>query len=60
MFYNKEPINVREDTNKLLEMVEDEVLSKDTVIMACVKYMSESDVADMCHINEFFYEEEEE
>ncbi|HIJ11336.1 TPA: hypothetical protein HA278_04735 [Candidatus Woesearchaeota archaeon] len=60
MFYNKEPINVREDTNKLLEMVEDEVLSKDQVIMACVKYMSESDVADMCDINEFFYEEEEE
>jgi|TARA_R100000501_G_C2630046_1_gene125101 hypothetical protein len=60
MFYNKEPINVREDTNKLLEMVEDEVLSKDQVIMACVKYMSESDVADMCHINEFFYEEEDE
>jgi len=60
MFYNKEPINVREDTNKLLEMVEDEILSKDQVIMACVKYMSESDVADMCHINEFFYEEEDE
>ena len=60
MFCNKEPINVREDTNKLLEMVEDEVLSKDQVIMACVKYMSESDVADMCHINEFFYEEEDE
>ena len=60
MFYNKEPINVREDTNKLLEMVEDEVLSKDQVIMACVKYMSESDVSDMCHINEFFYEEEDE
>jgi len=60
MFCNKEPINVREDTNKLLEMVENEVLSKDQVIMACVKYMSESDVADMCHINEFFYEEEDE
>ena len=60
MFCNKEPINVREDTDKLLEMVENEVLSKDQVIMACVKYMSESDVADMCHINEFFYEEEDE
>ena len=60
MFCNKEPINVREDTNKLLEMVENEILSKDQVIMACVKYISESDVADMCHINEFFYEEEDE
>jgi len=53
-------MNARENTDKLLEMVEDGVLSKDTVIMACVKYMSESDVADMCHINEFFYEEKEE
>ena len=53
-------MNARENTDKLLEMVEDEVLSKDQVIMACVKYMSESDVADMCDINEFFYEEEDE
>ena len=27
--------------------------------MACVKYMSEDDVADMCHANEFFIDEEE-
>ncbi|HIJ11471.1 TPA: hypothetical protein HA278_05430 [Candidatus Woesearchaeota archaeon] len=52
-------MNARKNTDKLLEMVEDGILPKDTVIMACVKYMSEADVADMCHINEFFYEEEE-
>lgn len=49
----------REYTNKLLEMVEDGLLDKDTVIMACVKYMSESDVEDMMWINEFLLEEDE-
>jgi hypothetical protein len=43
----------REKTNKLLEMIEECLLDKDTVIMACVKYMSEDDVSDMMHCNEF-------
>lgn len=51
---------VREATEKLLKMVEEGLLDRDTVIMACVKYMSEDDVADMCHINEFFYDEDDE
>ena len=50
----------REATNKVLEMIEEGLLDKDMVIMACLKYMSEDDVADMAHINEFFYDEEEE
>ena len=50
----------RKFTNKLLEMVEEGLLDKDTVILACVKYMSEDEVADMMHANEFLYEEEEE
>jgi len=33
-------------------MIEDGLLDRDYVIMACVKYMSEDDVADMCHANE--------
>jgi len=49
----------REATNKILEMVEDGLLDKDAVIMACLKYMSEDDVADMAHCNEFFPEEDE-
>jgi hypothetical protein len=49
----------REATNKILEMVEDGILDKDTVIMSCLKYMSEDDVADMAHANEFFINEEE-
>lgn len=50
----------REYTNKLLEMLDEGILDKDMVIMACVKYMSEDDVRDMMHANEFLIEEEEE
>lgn len=50
----------RKYTNQLLEMVEEGLLDKDTVIMACVKYMSEDDVADMMHINEFIIENDDE
>ena len=49
----------RQATDKILEMVEAGILDKDTVIMSCLKYMSEDDVADMAHSNEFFYNEEE-
>jgi len=50
----------RQCTNRLLDMIEDSLLDRDTVIMACLKYMSEDDVADMAHINEFFLDEDEE
>lgn len=43
----------REFTSKLLEMVDDGLLDKDIVIMACVKYMSEDDVRDMMFANGF-------
>jgi len=45
---------VRQATDKILEMVEEGILDKDTVIMSCLKYMSEDDVADMAQMNEFF------
>jgi hypothetical protein len=50
---------VREATNRLLEMVEEGILDRDTVIIACVNYMSEDSVADMCHINEFWDDDED-
>ena len=50
----------REATNKLLEMIEEGFLDKDMVIMACLKFMSEDDVEDMCDANEFFLSEEDE
>ena len=49
----------RKITNLLLEMVEEGILDKDTLITACLKYMSEDDVADMAHCNDFIVEEEE-
>ena len=49
---------MREATNKILEMIEDGILDRDTVIMAALKYMSEDEVADMARANELFYEEE--
>jgi hypothetical protein len=41
----------------LLEMVEDNVLDRDHVIMACLKYMSEDEVQDMMEANEFIDEQ---
>ena len=52
--------NVRKATDKILDMVDEGILDKDMVIMSCLKYMSEDDVADMAHCNEFFLNEEEE
>ena len=50
----------REYTTKLLEMVEEGILDRDNVILACVQYMSEDDVKDMMECNEFINEEDEE
>ncbi len=49
----------RQATERVLELVEDGLLDRDTVIMACLKYMSEDDVADMARANEFFYDDED-
>jgi len=49
----------REATERILELVEEGLLDKDTVIMACLKYMSEDEVADMARANEFFLSEDE-
>ena len=53
------PVDVRKNTNKLLEMVENEEIDKYTVILMCVKYMSEDDVTNMMRLNEILGEEEE-
>lgn len=50
----------RKATKKLLEMIEDGALNRDTVINACVNYMSEAEVADMCQHNDFFDIEDDE
>ena len=50
----------RKVTNELYELAEQGVISWETLATACMKYMSEDDVADMAHCNEFIEEEQEE
>lgn len=51
--------NLREYSLKLLSAIEEGLLNKDQVIQACISYMSEQDVQDMCEANCFFDEEAE-
>jgi len=39
-------------SKRLLETIKDGLLDRDTLIMACLRYMSEDDVADMVQANE--------
>lgn len=50
----------RKYTNKLYDMIDNELISQDSVITACLKYMSEDDVKDMMWHNEFIIDEEDE
>ena len=51
----------RKITNQLLQMVEEGILDKDTLILACLNYMSESEVQDMAECNNFIvYKKDEE
>jgi hypothetical protein len=43
-------INTRKVTRQLLAAIDDGMISKDAVIAACLDYMSEAEVADMCEI----------
>ena len=45
----------REITNKILELIEDGMLDRDTVIMGCLKYMSEDEVREMAEMNELLH-----
>jgi len=49
----------REMTCRLLEVLDEGLLDKDRVINACLSYMSEAEVKDMCEVNEFFTLSEE-
>ena len=50
----------REATNKLLEMIDEQLIDPKDVVLMCLKYMSEDEVKDMCEINEVFWIEEDE
>ena len=50
----------REVTNQIYDMIEEGILDRDSVIIACLKYMSEDEVADMAHCNGFLDNVEDE
>jgi hypothetical protein len=52
--------NTRKYTTMILDMVQEGILDKDNVILACVKYMSESDVEDMMRVNDMIIDDESE
>ena len=45
----------REYTNKLLDAIEDGLLSPQAVVEMALTYMSESDVEDMMRVNDLLY-----
>ena len=47
----------REATNKLIEMIDEQLIDSKDVVMMCLKYMSEDEVKDMCAANEIDLEE---
>ena len=44
----------RKITNKIYDFVDQGILKAEDVMTACLKYMSEDDVANMARSNEFF------
>lgn len=50
--------DTRKTTNKLIELVEDDMISAKDVVVMCLKWMSEDDVTEMCKANEVFVEED--
>lgn len=49
----------REYTTRLLEMIEEGLLSADNVLNSCLSYMPEADVKDMAEREGFIEDEEE-
>lgn len=49
----------REYTNRLIDMIDEGLLSREYVIIACLKYMGEDEVKEMMRMNEIAGDEEE-
>ena len=52
--------NVRQATNKLIELAEEGVVSWESLALACLRYMSEDEVKDLAESEGFIDLEEEE
>lgn len=53
-------METRKTTNKILELIDDGMISARDVVTVCLKWMSEDDVADMCRANDVYFEEDDE
>ena len=53
-------VDVRKNTNRLLEMIDEQLLDPRDVVMMCVKWMSEYQVTEMMKANELEDSEDEE
>ena len=53
-----EDVDSRKELDRVLAAVEEGELEAKNVLLACLKYMSEDEIADMCRANEFFYDAE--
>jgi hypothetical protein len=51
-------VDTRKATNKLLELIDDGMVSAKDVVTMCLKWMSEDDVEEMCEANEIFLDED--
>lgn len=53
-------MDVRKTTNKLLEMIDEQLIDPKDVVMMCLKWMSEEDVIGMLIANEIDLDEDSE
>jgi hypothetical protein len=49
----------RKTTKKLISLIDEGMIDQYQVVIACLNYMSEDDVAHMCHVNDFLEDEDE-
>ena len=53
-------MSARKYTTQLLEMIDSGLVSNETIVNACLSYMSEAEVEDMMRCNELLEDEQEE
>ena len=54
-FKHLHEVEVRKYTNLLLERIEEGLIDPKTVVLMCLKWMSEEEVSKMCQDNELFW-----
>ena len=52
-------INARPNTNKLIALIDDGMLDKDTVLLAALNWLSEDDVLEMAEQNDLMFDDDD-